>query len=252
MAAISTSVTGVTTHSAFRNVTAISNGLGGDGISVRAIYPGGVATAELVNVIARGAGTDLRLSTDQSGAQATITATHSNYGNVFKTGTGAAFVDGGSNQTASPVFVDWAAGDYRQAPGSPTIGAGVDEPIGGSLDVDGDPRRIGTTDIGADEFVVAPAATTGPAGAVTAKSATLTGSVNPNGAPTTYRFEYGQTTAYGHTTSWKGAGAGSSGVPAAATSSGLTPGTKYHFRIVATNAGGLVRGGDLTFTTAAL
>ena len=105
---------------------------------------------------------------------------------------------------------------------------------------------IGTTDIGADEFVAAPAATTGPAGAVSDNSATLSGSVNPNGAPTSYRFEYGTTTAYGATTPATDAGSGAGAVAAGATVSGLSPGTTYHYRVVATNAGGVTHGADQT------
>jgi hypothetical protein len=251
VAAIRTEVSGATTTSAYRNVTAISTGLGGVAIQARAGTAGGNATVNLVNVIARGAGTDLLASTDSSGAPATITATRTNYGNGVTLGSNAAIVDGGGNQSSSPVFVNPFTGDYRQAAGAPTIDAGLDEPIDGAFDVDGDPRRIGTTDIGADEFVVAPAAATGPASAVAAKSATLNGGVNPRGAPTKYHFQYGTTTAYGKSTPETTAGSGTGTVPASATSSGLIPGTTYHFRLVATNAGGISRGSDRTFTTAA-
>jgi len=41
-------------------------------------------------------------------------------------------------------------------------------------------------------------------------------------------------------------------VPAAATLSALRPATTYHYRLVATNAGGAAKGADRTFTTAAL
>ena len=43
----------------------------------------------------------------------------------------------------------------------------------------------------------APTVTTGTASAVTAASATVGGTVNPNGRRTTYHFDYGTTTAYG-------------------------------------------------------
>src|SRR5439155_2425017 len=43
------------------------------------------------------------------------------------------------------------------------IDAGLDDLKNGALDVDGDPRTIGTTDIGADEFVSAPATPGTPA-----------------------------------------------------------------------------------------
>jgi hypothetical protein len=235
-----------------RNVTAIATGSGGVAIQAWAHSGAGNATIFATNVIARGGpgGHSFKALADTSGDYATITVTHSNWLNGLGVGANAAVVNGGANQGYTPAFVNAAAGDYRQAAGSPTIDAGLNDPFNGAFDVDGDPRKIGTTDIGADEFVVAPAATTGPAGAVTDESAALSGSVNPGGAPTSYHFEYGPTTAYGSTTSTTGAGAGTSALPAGATLGGLSAATTYHYRVVATNSGGVTKGGDRTFTTA--
>src|SRR2546423_15391355 len=47
---------------------------------------------------------------------------------------------------------------------------------------------------------LAPVVSTGGVPAVTATSATLTGTVNPEGEATTYYFQYGTSTAYGSTT----------------------------------------------------
>ena len=55
----------------------------------------------------------------------------------------------------------------------------------------------------------APNSTTGPVDATKSTSATLTGIVNPNGADTTYYFEYGTSPNYGETTSSTDAGSGS-------------------------------------------
>ena len=96
-----------------------------------------------------------------------------------------------------------------------------------------------------------PGATTGPAEAITRTTATLTGTVDPNRAETTYRFEYGTSTAYGLQTANRPAGAGDAEQRADAPVEGLTPSTTYHFRIVATNAAGVTRGADRTFRTAA-
>jgi phosphodiesterase/alkaline phosphatase D-like protein len=94
----------------------------------------------------------------------------------------------------------------------------------------------------------APSATTGPVTAVSSTSATLTGSVNPNGTATSWYFEYG-TTGYDIKTSSKSSGSGtsSSGVSAAIT--GLTAGTTYHYRLVATSSAGTTRGVDGIFAT---
>jgi hypothetical protein len=235
----------------YRNVTAIATGSNGVAIEAYAFDLYGTVTANLVNVIARGGpgGAGLWIHTDSSGAHATITATHTNYANYWTAGSHAMYFDFGGNQGTAPQFANPAAGDYRQAAGSVTIGAGLNEPINGAFDVDGDPRMVGTTDIGADEFVVAPTAITGPAAAVSEQAATLSGTLNPKGAPTSYHFEYGTTTAYGSTTPTTSAGSGMSDVATSATVGGLTPETTYHYRIVASNAAGVVHGGDQTFTT---
>jgi hypothetical protein len=237
--------------SQFRNVTAVATAQAGVAIDVYA-HGGANATISVVNVIATGGqtGGGLAIRTDSSGAHATINATHTNFSNYWTSGTSSQFVDGGGNQGTPPKFVNPADGDYRQAAWSPTIDAGLNDPFSGPFDVDGDPRTVGTTDIGADEFVVAPAATTGPASALTDHSAALSGSVNANGAPTSYRFEYGPTTAYGSSTPTVGAGSGTGAVAAAATLTGLSPATTYHYRLVATNGGGATKGTDQTFTTA--
>jgi hypothetical protein len=235
----------------FRNVTAIATGSGGVAIDAFSWTLSHV-TVNLVNSIARGGpgGYSLRASTDSTGATATINVGHSNWSGFSVAGTNAAVNDGGGKQIAVPAFVNAAAGDYRQAPGSPTIDAGLYDPSSDAYDVDGDPRVIGATDLGADEFVVPPVATTGAASAVTLQSATLAGSVDAKGAPTSYHFEYGPTTGYGSTTPSTAAGSSSGAAPAGATLDGLSPATTYHYRLVATNAGGTAKGGDQTFTTA--
>ncbi len=96
----------------------------------------------------------------------------------------------------------------------------------------------------------APSATTGAAQAVTTTSATLTGTVNPQGGDTSYHFEYGTTTAYGTSTASSSAGNGSSDVSASAAIASLTPNTTYHYRLVASNTSGPTNGADMTFTTA--
>jgi hypothetical protein len=94
----------------------------------------------------------------------------------------------------------------------------------------------------------APTAITGAAKDVKETSATLTATVDPNGAPTTVRFEYGTSTSYGMASTDQSVdGDGSKAVEA--TVGGLTAKTTYHYRVVATNAAGTVRGRDRTFTT---
>jgi hypothetical protein len=84
---------------------------------------------------------------------------------------------------------------------------------------------------------------------VTASSATVAGSVNPNGESTTYSFQFGTTTGYGSQTSPVSVGSGTGEVTVSRTITGLTAGTTYHYRLIATNKSGTTVGADRTFTT---
>lgn len=94
-----------------------------------------------------------------------------------------------------------------------------------------------------------PTVTTGGAAGVSQTTARLTGTVTPNGAATTYVFQYGTTTAYGAATPSAGAGSGTRAVTVTADVGALAPATKYHYRLVASNRKGTTRGRDRTFTT---
>ncbi len=74
----------------------------------------------------------------------------------------------------------------------------------------------------------APKVTTAAASGIGAKTATVNGTVNPNGASTTYWFQYGTTTGYGLQTGSHGAGGGTSDQHVSANLSGLVAGTTYH------------------------
>src|SRR5437773_6715901 len=81
----------------------------------------------------------------------------------------------------------------------------------------------------------APTAITGPVETLGATTATVTGTVNPNGQATNRYFEYGTTTSYGSKTASVGVGSGTANVDVSAALAGLAPGTTYHYRLVATN-----------------
>ncbi len=95
----------------------------------------------------------------------------------------------------------------------------------------------------------APTATTGAASAIGQTTATLNGTVNPQGKLTKYHFDYGLTMSYGEKTSEASAGEGSTAEVVASSLSSLAPGTTYHYRLVATNAADTTEGADKTFTT---
>jgi beta-xylosidase len=80
-------------------------------------------------------------------------------------------------------------------------------------------------------------------------TATLTGTVNPQGTATSYTFSYGPSSAYGAQTQPQSAGSGNSDVAATTALSGLTPATVYHYRLVATSSAGTTYGADKRFAT---
>jgi hypothetical protein len=94
-----------------------------------------------------------------------------------------------------------------------------------------------------------PGVSTLGAAKVTITTATLTGKINPHGAPTTFYFQYGTTTAYGSRTPSAAVGTGTAAVGATADIAGLGPNTRYHYRLVAHNSAGTTVGADRVFTT---
>jgi hypothetical protein len=107
------------------------------------------------------------------------------------------------------------------------------------------------TKIASFKFASTPIVATLDATAITGVSATLNGTVNPNGFATNYHFEWGTTTGYGNNTATVSAGSGTSATAVNAPISGLTGGITYHFRIVAVNSEGTSNGNDFTFTPGA-
>ncbi|HWB21946.1 MAG TPA: DUF5666 domain-containing protein [Gaiellaceae bacterium] len=116
-------------------------------------------------------------------------------------------------------------------------------------------NNVGTAN-GADQTFTtltlpAPTVSTGTALSVSERGAKLTGTVDPNGADTTYSFQYGATSSYGSQTPARHAGSGNVAVSVSAPIGGLSAGTVYHYRLVATNGAGVTDGADQTFTTVA-
>ena len=113
-------------------------------------------------------------------------------------------------------------------------------------------RTVASDDAQFTTQALPPVVASQPATAITTTTAVANGTVDPRGAATTYSFQYGTTTDYGLSTGAADAGAGRGEVAVSAQLVGLEPGTTYHFRLVATNAGGTAVGDDAQFTTAPL
>jgi hypothetical protein len=84
---------------------------------------------------------------------------------------------------------------------------------------------------------------------VFSRGARLLTHVDPNGQPTTVRFEYGRTASYGSFTDRVDVGSGTSSVPVSVNLENLKPNVRYHFRAVATNETGSTRSLDRSFRT---
>ncbi len=95
-----------------------------------------------------------------------------------------------------------------------------------------------------------PEVTTGAASEVSPNGASISGSVEPRGLPTSYEFDIGTDTTYGSRVFGE-AGSGTQPSTLALGLQGLAAGTLYHYRLVATNRYGTVYGADETFATPA-
>ena len=130
--------------------------------------------------------------------------------------------------------------------GSGTGGSESSDPLTGG--VPGSAIAIGAVD--PLVTMTPPAVSTGEATELQVEgSAKLEGTVNPEGETlTSCEFEYGTEVAYGQTAPCVPApGTGTSPVAVHAALSGLTPGTLYHYRLVAANAEVASPGADRTF-----
>jgi hypothetical protein len=98
-----------------------------------------------------------------------------------------------------------------------------------------------------------PQASTSAAEFVSSGTATVSGTVNPEGQETFYSIQYGPTTSYGQSTTSTSAGAETTPVQTGPIKlNTLLPSTTYHYRLLAISAlGETVAGADMQFTTAA-
>ncbi len=108
---------------------------------------------------------------------------------------------------------------------------------------------IGLSFAGIASAAGSPSITTGAATKISNTTAVLNGTINPNGHATLYDFSYGPTTAYGATSALHKVKSGTKPVAITITITGLAPGTTYHYRLNASNAGGAVSSPDRAFTT---
>lgn len=146
-----------------RNDTIVAEGEESIGLAAFMVAKNSSLTVAAVNTIASGRFLDAsaRESSEATGSTLALQFDHSNLdataGNVTST----------NGQTAPPQFFPLNPRGFQQAPTSPTIDAGVNDPLNGPLDITGSSRAIdfhpsctepdvAITDIGAYELIPVP------------------------------------------------------------------------------------------------
>ena len=164
--------------------------------------------------------------------------------------------DGTTTQRNSPVQVSGFSGGIAIAGGDMhTLAVKNDGTVWswgggayGELGNGATPGRSGPVQATGLNLLGTPLMATLAATAVTSSTATLNGTVNPNGLSVGAWFQWGTTTGYGHVTSAQSAGNGNTSVAMTAPLTGLSPYGVYHYQAVATNAAGTSYGVDMVFT----
>jgi hypothetical protein len=168
--------------------------------------------------------------------------------------------DGKTDYPADPGCASAADDSESPDPAAPAAQCadGVDNDGDGKTDYPADPGCTSAADDSESPDPTPPfsgpdqdppqARTAAPTG-VTFTRAMLHGTVNAEGQSTTYRFEYGTSTAYGSKTPSGNAGSDSTDHVVAAAITGLKPNTTYHYRVVAQSGAGTSNGRDRAFKT---
>jgi len=162
----------------------------------------------------------------------------------------------GNSFSNAPLFVNAVGGNFQLTDLSLCVNAGENAVAPTGVDFAGNPRLVGTAvDIGAFELQTPFQLPTGPfthtqaARAIYATNATLAGAVVPRGLPTVTWFEWGTFGNFNQRTAPQSAGSGEGLVTLSTNLSNLTPRGIYQFRLVASNALGVVTGIPQFFTT---
>ncbi|MCF7785644.1 MAG: hypothetical protein K9N47_05945 [Prosthecobacter sp.] len=101
--------------------------------------------------------------------------------------------------------------------------------------------------------LVQPSGVANAATNITATTASLNGTCNPNGLSSTAAFQYGTTTSYGSSASVAlSPSDGATDQVVSASLSGLAPGATYHYRLYGSNSAGTSSTSDQVFTTLTL
>jgi hypothetical protein len=163
---------------------------------------------------------------------------------------------------ATTAWFQWGQAGFTDATVQQSAGAGqvsvpISQPLGGLLpDTTYHVRSVASNSaglyIGYDQpFKTAgpPVAQTQPAVGVSSTAATLAGTVNADGLPTTAWFEWGTNTAYGQLTPLQALSPLLTSVSVTSLITGLAPNVQYDYRLVVTNSSGTSVGTNQSFWT---
>lgn len=233
---------------AINNVTAVADGAHAEALSVDGTGAG-LARVNVSSSIFVGTTYDVGVSA-AAGGQAEVNLSHSRYATIapIDTKEAATVNDVGGNIKAAPVFVNAAAGNYREQATSPTVDAGTNDPDF-TTDLANNPRSIGSApDIGAYERLVPPKVIAIRVTGISKHSVTAKVTVKPLGLPGRVRVlaKAGHHTKKGHAVVF----AKSNGQRTVDISvHGLARHTTYRLRGSATTRGGHDTSAPTTVTT---
>lgn len=175
-------------------------------------------------------------------------------GDTILSGAPEAKVNGITDQGAAYMFVEPASGwGTGTETAKLTASDSGSDGLGMSVGLSADTAFVGAPSASPSalyEFGLAPVPSAGSVSGISPVAAMVSGSVDPRGTTVSdCHFDFGLTSAYGTSVPCAGVIGTSGPTTVSAQLTGLTPGTTYHYRVVATNQYGTAGSADATFTT---
>jgi len=192
---------------------------------------------------------------DAAGAFVSVLDVHHPGGVAVDPGTGNVYIADGEREGEPAKIAEYepsgALLDVTPAPGSTGLGLAVDGATGKLYETE---LISGSVSIYSGDIAI-PTVTALPATNLTETTATLNGHLDPDAAHrggeiSDCKFDWGETTAYGHEAPCTPAAPYAGASDVSAPISGLKRGSAYHFRVKATNANGTSESADETFIAA--
>lgn len=188
-----------------------------------------------------------------------ITITNPTSDQTYTTATGTITISGSASDDINEITsVVWSNNRERSETERKTVGwtiSNIDLLKGDNVITVKATDSVGNTGMATITITYAevnnpPAVITGPATSITIDLATLTGTVNAMGLPTTAWFQYGTSSEhYSGTSSIQNIENVLNEIPISDRVNGLQAGTTYYYRLAAQNSAGTSYGSEMTFST---